>query len=610
MLEIKTIEWKNFMSYGDYISSIDLENVGQCLITGQIFEDGDKSSYDDSDTAELKKSNGSGKSAFVNVIQWAVFGRTMHSSNPGDAVINYFTGKDCYAKITFKNGDYIIRTRKSSGGNELIYSKSGDETKLTSDTLSTTKNMQAHLNKAFKLDWDLFCGSVFFNQYSKPWLEMAENSRKKALERMLRVDRFAYYARVAKGKIDSVESTNNSHLSKYNSIKDAIKLHEEQKERVLKSAENFTENQKLRKAELEQQIKTIEAKLETATEPNLEKLEKKWNIINQINDKISQMESQCTKINNTTQSKKYDLNRFNQTIEEWTAKAGKLCISCKQSIPSAHTNNIISPIEEQANSIKEEIATLKKNYDKIASTIQQLEEQVEAKTPDMSLEKAQNIIETNNNRRKQIEVIQRQILALDGEKNPHFEMIEVIDTKIIELKQGITSYEGKVEKNNYLIKHLNYIYKAYNDRNKIKSEVFREHIPFINGRLKHYLEVFGLDINIELTENLGIKSDKWGYDFESGGERKRTDVAFMLATFDFHEYMYGRQCNLLVLDEVDGRLDDDGINSLINIIKNDIASKVETVLIISHRPDMHDIFPSQINIIRENRFSRIESVSR
>ena len=239
-----------------------------------------------------------------------------------------------------------------------------------------------------------------------------------------------------------------------------------------------------------------------------------------------------------------------------------------------------------------------------------MEEQVEAKTADMSLDKAQSIIESYNSRRKQIESIKRQILAIEEEKNPHYEAIELIDAKIIDIKQNITAFEGKVEKNNYLIKHLNYIYKAYNDRNKIKSEVFREHIPFINGRLKHYLEVFGLDINIELTENLGIKSDKWGYDFESGGERKRTDVAFMLATFDFHEYMYGRQCNLLVLDEVDGRLDDDGINSLINIIKNDIASKVETVLIISHRPDMHDIFPSQINIIRENRFSRIESVSR
>ena len=610
MLEIKSIEWKNFMSYGDYISSIDLDQVGQCLITGQIFEDGERPSYDDSDTSELKKSNGSGKSAFVNVIQWAVFGRTMHSTNPGDAVINYFTGKDCYAKITFKNGDYIIRTRKSSGGNELIYSKAGDETKLISETLSTSKNMQAHLNKAFKLDWDLFCGSVFFNQYSKPWLEMAENSRKKALERMLRVDRFAYYAKIAKGKIESVESTNTQHLNKFNNLKDAIKLNEQQKIEVQKAADSFAENQKMRKGDLERQIKEIEAKIEITAEPNIEKLTKKWNIIDQINAKISTMEKQASKIINNINSKKYDLERNQNTIKEWSAKAGKLCISCKQDIPSSHTDTIILPIQKNVSALEEEIATLKKEHTKLSNTIAELEEHVEAKTPDMTLDKATSIIELNASRRKQINNLKQQIENIGIEKNPHFETLELIDTKLISINEQIKSYETKVDKNNYLIKHLNYIYKAYNDRNKIKSDVFREHIPFINGRLKHYLEVFGLDINIELTENLGIKSDKWGYDFESGGERKRTDVAFMLATFDFHEYMYGRQCNLLVLDEVDGRLDDDGIHSLINIIKNDIASKVETVLIISHRPDMHDIFPSQINIIRENRFSRIESVSR
>lgn len=79
----------------------------------------------------------------------------------------------------------------------------------------------------------------------------------------------------------------------------------------------------------------------------------------------------------------------------------------------------------------------------------------------------------------------------------------------------------------------------------------------------------------------------------------------MLAMFDFHEQMYGRQCNLLVLDEVDGRLDDDGIDSLINIIKNDLAPKVETILIISHRNLMHDTFPRELKVTRTDRFSQI-----
>ena len=65
---------------------------------------------------------------------------------------------------------------------------------------------------------------------------------------------------------------------------------------------------------------------------------------------------------------------------------------------------------------------------------------------------------------------------------------------------------------------------------------------------------------------------------------------------------------MLVLDEVDGRMDDDGIDALINIIKNDLANKVESILIISHRNMMHDVFPQELRVKRSNRFSMIESI--
>jgi DNA repair exonuclease SbcCD ATPase subunit len=195
---------------------------------------------------------------------------------------------------------------------------------------------------------------------------------------------------------------------------------------------------------------------------------------------------------------------------------------------------------------------------------------------------------------------------IKNEVNPHSVSIKETEGKIaaIDVKLADTMIEH--ERSELLNKHYHYVYKAYNDRNKIKSYIFREHIPFINSRLKHYMDVFGLDIQIKLTESLGIESNLWGYEFESGGERKRTDVAFMLAMFDFHEQMYGRQCNVLILDEVDGRMDEDGIDSLISVIKNDLAHRVETIMVISHRNMMFDTFPKEVRVTRKNRLSNIE----
>jgi hypothetical protein len=56
MLEIKSISWRNFLSYGDYLTTLDVSNLGQCLITGEVIEkDGVTESL-------IRKSNGAGKS--------------------------------------------------------------------------------------------------------------------------------------------------------------------------------------------------------------------------------------------------------------------------------------------------------------------------------------------------------------------------------------------------------------------------------------------------------------------------------------------------------------------------------------------------------------------
>jgi len=51
MLELKSVEWRNFMSYGDYDNTIDLTSLGQCLITGEVLGE-DKAVFDESGLAK------------------------------------------------------------------------------------------------------------------------------------------------------------------------------------------------------------------------------------------------------------------------------------------------------------------------------------------------------------------------------------------------------------------------------------------------------------------------------------------------------------------------------------------------------------------------------
>lgn len=598
MLELESITWKNFLSYGDYETSVRLDNLGQCLIIGEINDDNKQT---------LNKSNGAGKSTIPSVIQWVLFGRTMHSRNPGNNVINWFTGKDCWAELKFKNGDSIIRTRNTDGKNELLISRDGEESKFNSDTLSTSANQQASLNKIFGLDWEVFCGSVFFNQYGKPWMEMADATRKKAIERVLHVDRFTYYSQVAKSKCDMIDKLVHRHRSTIDTLRaNLTQLHSEA-ERLSAASGSFGQSRERRIQDIRLQINScIKARKELQL-PDLDKLQKLWDIIGKIKIKISELQDKLLSIKTKKAQISGKINNLNSTINNWKSKSGKICISCEQDIPSGHIASKIQPVIDEKKALESELSLVHEEESALTAKIRDIEHNLSSNTPSMSMNEAQHILNRYRQYEADVVKLELQIDKISKEENPHDTSIAQVNNRISDTTTKIAALEKELERDNLLNSHYHYVHKAYNDRNKIKGLIFREHIPFINSRLRHYLDVFDLDIKIELTDSLGISSSMWGYDFESGGERKRTDVAFMLAMFDFHEQMYGRQCNVLVLDEVDGRLDDDGIDSLIRIIKDDLAHRVETIFIISHRNMMSDVFSKEIRVVRNGRFSSLES---
>jgi len=594
MLEIQNVSWRNFMSYGEETSSLDLSELGQVLITGEIEDDTQDG---------LKKSNGSGKSTIPNVILWALFGRTMHSANPGDAVINHFIGKDCWVKITLKNGDSITRTRGLKGHNELLYAKNGEE-----NTLSTNKNLQQLLNKDLQLDWELFTSSAFFTQYSKSWLEMADNNRKKALERILRVDRFTFYATAAKSSAEKVDAKLSKINIKIESAKARIAKATTQIERNTQLRDNFEGSKTDRIRSIQASVDVNQQKADVIKIPDLDKITQIWEVYTRINDKIEAMKNDQNDILRKTKLVESTINDLKSKAASWKNKKGKQCLSCMQDIDESHIQQHIEPLITQQATEEATLNGLMAEKSKLMQNISATESKLAERKPKVTLREAKSIIDEKNQLLKLINRDLEHITKIENEQNPYTSSLDDLENSIVEDQTIITDSTQEKEQQELLYRHYTYLSKAYSERNKIKSYVFKEHIPFINQRLNHYLDMLNLDIKVNLTENLGLDSNMWGYDFQSGGERKRTDVAFMLAAFDFHEAMYGRQCNVLVLDEVDGRMDDDGIDGLINIIKQELSRKAETILIISHRNQMHDVFDKEIKVTKSNNYSKIRQM--
>jgi len=714
-LIISSVEFKNFLSYGDYETQVRLEDSGPVLIVGDKSENGSR---------DFGNSNGAGKSTITTAILWCLFGRTFNKAKPGDKVVNWYTGKNCYVTIRTADGWKITRTRKSDNDNELAINYNGED-----KTLSTPTNTQKFLDRQFGLDFDIFTSSMFFGQFSAPFLGLGDQKRKAALERLLNLDKLNLWSLISKDKAKKSESAIGKCTIKINGYESELAKHQEHKDAMEKLADDYEKVKAGKLAQLRKNVNLKEKERDSIIVPDVDRLRIRWDAINKIHEKLKDYETRRNTTSNQIAQLKSSIQRNIQTIEkhqdqlkgfesydidsirlqnaennkndderariksvidnlrrnlimrqatkdaklssitEWESQSGKICPNCKQNIDPDHTSHICDPIQKEINEISEQIERLNREIDewnekfgqiaenirlisveeaikinssstmmkeevnrmkseneasietidKLSSEVSSINvliskvgEQIQKSIPDMTIDEALEIKHSRKLVENEILELNNKINELNRENNPHEASLNLIKNQIKSTTDNMNKAIEARDRLQLLYSHLTYIQSAYGDRKKIKKFILTNLIPSLNQRVQYYLESFECDFGIEFTPTLSILPSKWDYEFCSGGEQKRIDMAIMFALYDLYVDMYGQQCNVMVLDEVDGRLDSTGIESFISIIMNDFCKKdgihPDTIMVISHRQEMLDVFPSKLLVRMEEGFSFIEPI--
>lgn len=707
-LDVEYIEIRNFLSYGDYVTKLEVANLGPVLILGKI----------DSDEAGM--SNGAGKSSLLSAFIWCLFGRSIINPSPGDKVINWHVGKNCYVKLKTADGWEIIRTRGCDNHSELLIQKDGDD-----QTKSTNQNAQKKLEELFGLDYDIFISSVFCGQFGKSFLEMTPIKRKETIERLLGLDKLNQYADMAKAKSTQAEQEQEVARARIDLYKADIERQQSRIKEGFKSKYSFEAQREERKSAIKSKIKELIESVQSIEAPDLKKLEEKWRLVNSINKKleeyqtlikenqleinlldnaISRAEATFSRIEAPqsvpnlpdleTRHKFFDaaskkLRELRDTasklktdvlikdkekasleavIERWENKTNSQCESCGQEISPSHTEIKISSFSKLLEKAELERNLSSSQLSKLEAAMRTLEA-VEA--PSMSLEEAKRILDFSAKREEEVSLLKNQLLQdktkkqnllsatddlklmvaqtagkliklkpaitlehanqlhfrlcslrereselnnqlnrIDQEINPYLKIIADLEEGLKAVNLELQDQEDIIKQLDILYSHYRYIYKSYSDRTKIKSWMLSELIPFLNDRVHYYLDKLGVEIAVTFNSTLGTETDKWDYDFCSGGERKRIDLAIMFGLYDLYVSLYGQQCNIMVLDEVDSRLDPRGVESFADIVNdictNDERPKPSTVFVISHKQELESMFPSQITIRKTGDFSVID----
>lgn len=93
-MNIKSVEARNFLSFGDVLNKVDL-HYGVNLVTGV--------------DSQKKRSNGAGKTSFMEIVIFALYGQVSKGLKQSQ-IINWKNKKECEAKVTFdKDGiEYVF----------------------------------------------------------------------------------------------------------------------------------------------------------------------------------------------------------------------------------------------------------------------------------------------------------------------------------------------------------------------------------------------------------------------------------------------------------------------------------------------------------------------
>jgi len=276
--------------------------------------------------------------------------------------------------------------------------------------------------------------------------------------------------------------------------------------------------------------------------------------------------------------------------------------------------------DETLHTIDEELAKIEKQLSSVADsmlTIQQLSTQRNAVAAVLAEQTDAQVAW-----RLQHRVLQDNIAGRALQEVSHWEhyTAHVNDAKEQEaiLRKLQKQYDDFQEQ----VRYLELWQEGFGNRG-VKSLILDTITPFLNQRSNEYLRVLtGGNATVEFTTQTelasGEKRDKFAvnvsykhgfndYNGISGGEAHRVDVAAMFALGDLSSSRARAAVRLRLLDEPFDNLDSIGKERVFELMRDVLAPKVGTLLVMSHDDSLTSRFENRMTVIKEGGISRIET---
>jgi DNA repair exonuclease SbcCD ATPase subunit len=571
VIEFLTVRFKNFGSFGNNFSEIDLNTRKTTLVTG---------------------TNGHGKSfALLDSLCFGLFGKPFRPINIPQ-LVNSVNGKGCVVEIEFnKSGSHYLVRRGLSPKIFEIH-KNGE---MLDQNAKTKDYQEMFEEQILGFDYSAFKQVVILGKSNFiPFMQLTPAERRKIIEGLLDLDILADMNQYVKGQLGSlkVSIAENESLVKISHEKikaqkqfiDQVKTHNADDIKLIdEKIESFEANIKLSKSERNEFAKQLEKLL--GEQAKHQKIVQSLKDVPLMLAKTEALEStlkeeiESLKTSATCKccGQELPLEQKQKHIQD---KETKL-VECQKAIKIAQEKNQkLADAQSQYNSYKEEIDTMNNDIVGINYRIGNGEENVKR------LQKEKKDKQASSN----ISSLEESLHKSESEKQ---ELTNTLQTLINEQI------------------HYDVVYDILKDGG-LKSRIIKHYVPIINGLVNKFLGKLNLYVDFTIDEEFKetIKSryrDAFSYSSFSEGEKQRIDLAILLTWREVAKMKNSLNCNLLIFDEIlDSSLDASGTESFLKLL-NKMKNKC-SIFIISHKADsLVDKFDSSMQFEKKNNFSKIKT---